>query len=55
MDVSGCGFCIPLHSLNCHTEAYVKTVSSVKIANDVTYRRWACAETRSVSCNTEWP
>lgn len=43
MGVSGCVFCVPLHTLNCSVNAYAETVASVKLANDVTYRRWACA------------
>ena len=43
MGVSGCALCIPLHTLNCSVNAYAEAVVSVKLANDVTYRRWACA------------
>ena len=37
----GCEFvlCIPLHTLNCSINAYAEAVVSVKLANDVTYRR----------------
>ena len=43
MGVSGSVRCIPLHPINCLINAYAEAAASAKLANYVTYRRWACA------------